>query len=127
MTTRIRAGFFVDTKMKEEKEYYFGYLTHAGLEYDIAFAMPVNSLKKYKVTERTHIQHEGIDYKLGVLQTFNDIDGNDVYTVKIFTGGKLHNLVIYPSQHQDMIKLGQHINTYHEGRIMESFVNLNEE
>jgi hypothetical protein len=127
MTTRLRAGFFIEAKMKEDKDYYFGYITHAGLEYDIAFAMPVNALKKYKVNDKTHIHKEGIDYKLGMLQTFNDIDGNDIYTVKIFAGGKLNNLVIYPSQHKEMIKLGHHINTYQEGRLMESFVNLNQE
>ena len=62
-----------------------------------------------------------------MFQTFNDLDGNDIYTVKIFAGGKLHDLVIYPSQHTDMTKLGYHINSYQEGRMMESFVNLNEQ
>jgi hypothetical protein len=127
MTTRLRAGFFVDSKMKEDKQYYFGYITHAGLDYDVAISFPINKLKKYLVTDRTQIDHEGINYKLGLIQTFEDNNGIDVYLFKAFIDGKLVNLIVYPSDYQELVKLGHHINTYQNSLVLESFVNLNQE
>jgi hypothetical protein len=132
MTTRLRSGFFVESQMKEEKQYFFGYLTHAGLEYDIAFAIPINDLEKYCIESQRHIPNEGINYKLGMLETYNDTQGNDVFSVKIFVAGKIRNLILYPSQYDKLLKLGYHINTYNEGILKESFmynpfVNLNQQ
>jgi len=127
MTTRLRAGFFADAKMNSDKQYYFGYITHAGLEYDVAIAFPVNKLKKYIVTDRSHIDHEAVNYKLGLIQTFEDTNGIDVYLFKAFIGGKLVNLIVYPSDYQDLVKLGHHINSYQNSLVLESFVNLNQE
>lgn len=127
MTTRLRAGFLVDSKMKEDKDYYFGYLTHAGLEYDIAIAIPTNKLSKYIASEKMLVDFEGMEFKLGMMQTYSDRDGNDIYAVKVFAASKLHNLIIYPSQYQDLIKLGHHINSYQNSLVLESFVNLNQE
>lgn len=127
MTTRLRAGFFIDSKMKEDKQYYFGYITHAGLEYDIAIAMPTSKLSKYIASDKMLVNFEGMEFKLGILQTYSDNDGNDIYSVKAFIASKLCNLIIYPSQYQDLIKLGHHINTYQNSLVMESFVNLNQE
>ena len=125
MTTRLRAGFFVDSKMKEDKEYYFGYITHAGLDHDVAIGMPIDKLKKYVASNNMLVDFEGMEFKLGILQTYSDRDGNDIYSVKIFAAGKLNNLIIYPSQYQDLIKLGHHINLFQNSLILESFVNLN--
>ena len=127
MTTRLRAGFFIDSKMKEDKQYYFGYITHAGLEYDIAIAMPTSKLSKYIASDKMLVNFEGMEFKLGILQTYSDNDGNDIYSVKAFIASKLSNLIIYPSQYQELIKLGHHINTYQNSLVMESFVNLNQE
>jgi hypothetical protein len=127
MTTRLRAGFFIDSKMKEDKQYYFGYITHAGLEYDIAIAMPTSKLSKYIASDKMLVNFEGMEFKLGILQTYSDNDGNDIYSVKAFIASKLCNLIIYPSQYQDLIKLGHHINTYQNSLVLESFVNLNQE
>ena len=127
MTTRLRAGFFIDSKMKEDKQYYFGYITHAGLEYDIAIAMPTSKLSKYIASDKMLVNFEGMEFKLGILQTYSDNDGNDIYSVKAFIASKLCNLIIYPSQYQDLIKLGHHINTYQNSLVMESFVNLSQE
>ena len=127
MTTRLRAGFFVDSKMKEDKEYYYGYLTHAGLEYDIAIAIPTNKLSKCIASDKMLVNFEGMEFKLGILQTYSDKDGNDIYSVKVFIASKLRNLIIYPSQYQELIKLGHHINSFQNSLVMESFVNLNQE
>jgi hypothetical protein len=127
MTTRLRAGFFVESKMKEDKDYYFGYLTHAGLEYDIAIAIPTSKLSKYIASEKMLVDFEGMEFKLGMIQTYSDRDGNDIYAVNVFAASKLHNLIIYPSQYQDLIKLGHHINSYQNSMVLESFVNLNQE
>lgn len=127
MTTRLRAGFFIDSKMKEDKQYYFGYITHAGLEYDIAIAMPTSKLSKYIASDKMLVNFEGMEFKLGILQTYSDNDGNDIYSVKAFIASKLCNLIIYPSQYQELIKLGHHINTYQNSLVLESFVNLNQE
>jgi hypothetical protein len=127
MTTRLRAGFMTKSKMKEDKNYYFGYITHAGLEYDVAIAMPTNKLSKYVASDKLLVNLEGMQFKLGMMQTYSDNDGNDIYAVKIFAASKLHNIIIYPSQYQDLVKLGHHINTYQNSLILESFVNLNEQ
>jgi hypothetical protein len=127
MTTRLRAGFFVESKMKEDKEYYFGYLTHAGLEYDIAIAIPTSKLSKYIASEKMLVDFEGMEFKLGMIQTYSDRDGNDIYAVKAFAASKLQNIIIYPSQYQELIKLGHHINSYQNSLVLESFVNLNQE
>jgi len=127
MTTRLRAGFFIDSQMKEDKQYHFGYITHAGLEYDIAIAMPTSKLSKYIASEKMLVDFEGMEFKLGILQTYSDNDGNDIYSVKAFIASKLSNLIIYPSQYQELIKLGHHINTYQNSLVLESFVNLNQE
>lgn len=127
ITTRLRAGFFIDSKMKEDKDYLFGYVTHAGNEYDIAIAIPSNKLTSFIASEKMHIDFDGIDYKMGIIQTYSDRDGNDIYTIKIFAASKLLNLIIYPSQYQDLIKLGHHINTYQNSLVLESFVNLNQD
>lgn len=115
------------SKMKEDKNYYFGYITHAGLEYDVAIAMPTNKLSKYVASDKLLVNLEGMQFKLGMMQTYSDNDGNDIYAVKIFAASKLHNIIIYPSQYQDLVKLGHHINTYQNSLILESFVNLNEQ
>ena len=102
------------------------------MEYDIAFAIPINDLDKYRIENQKHISNEGINYKLGMLETYNDKQGNDVFSVKIFAAGKINNLILYPSQYDKFVKLGHHINTYNEGLLKESFmynpfVNLNQQ
>ena len=127
MTTRLRAGFLIDSKMKEEKDYYFGYLTHAGLDHDVAIAIPIKKLPKYTASQNMLVDFEGMDFKLGIFQTYSDRDGNDIYSVKVFAAGKLHNLIIYTSQYVELMRLGHHINSYQNSLVLESFVNLNQE
>lgn len=123
-TKRLRSGVFVDSKYMSE-HCYFGYLTHPGLEYDIAIGILIDEIRKFSQINKLIVSREGdLEYKFGILVSSEDKSGLDGYTVKIFIDGKLRNLFIYPSQYEEIVKRGTAINITEEGRLFENLLNL---
>lgn len=124
ITRRLRSGVFIDS-MYMSNHCYFGYLTHPGLEYDIAVGIMIDEIHKFSQINKLILSKEDdIDYKFGILISTEDKSGIDGYTVKAFIEGKLRNLFIYKSQYEDIVKRGNAINITEEGKIFENLLNL---
>jgi hypothetical protein len=124
-TRRIRSGVFVDSKYMSN-HCYFGYLTHPGLEYDIAIGINIDEVHKFsKINKLVLDKHISIDYKFGIMVSTEDKSGLSGYTFKAFIEGKLHDMFIYESQYKEIVFRGHAINIDHEGEIFERLLNLN--
>jgi hypothetical protein len=63
-------------------------------------------------------------YNFGILINAEDRDGNEIYTTKAYIEGKLRSLVIYPSQYNKMVDIGQNINKLRESEFVDSLISL---
>ena len=123
MTTRIRAGIFVDAKM-EGNYFYFGYLSRASWEYDVAVAVTHKDLKMFINTNKMIMPTDKPEYNFGILVNAEDRDGNEMYTTMAYIEGKLRRLVIYPSQYKKMIDIGHNLNRLAESQFVDSLISL---
>lgn len=122
-TKRIRAGVLIKSEI-EDRAYLFGYLTHPGLEYEVAIAIPEHAISSFEVTNKTLINSEDDMYRFGLLLQSTDEQDNDVFTVKVHYDHKFLNLVIYASQYAELMKAGFEINSINEAAIIEK-ISLN--
>lgn len=122
-TKRLRAGVLIKSEI-EDRAYLFGYLTHPGLEYEVAIAIPEHAISSYEVTNKTLINSEDDMYRFGLLLQSTDEQDNDVFTVKVHYDHKFLNLVIYASQYAELMKAGFEINSINEAAIIEK-ISLN--
>jgi hypothetical protein len=121
MTRRLRAGVLIDSEVNG-KPHYFGYLTHPSMEYDIAVAFTEKDLKGFAEVNKLILPTDEPEYKFGVILPTEDRDKNNAYTCKVFASGKLHNLVIYPRQYNQIVTNGHSLNAQHEGRIFTELI-----
>lgn len=122
-TKRIRAGVLVKSEFNGNS-YLFGYLTHPGLEYELAVAIPESDIDTYINLNKILISSEDDVYKFGLLLQNVDEQDNDVFTVKVHYDHKFLNLIIYPSQYTDLMRLGFEVNSINEATIIEK-ISLN--
>lgn len=122
-TKRIRAGVLIKSEI-EDRAFLFGYLTHPGLEYDVAIAIPEHAISSFEVTNKTLINSEDDMYRFGLLLQSTDEQDNDVFTVKVHYDHKFINLVIYASQYSELMKAGFEVNSINEASIIEK-ISLN--
>lgn len=122
-TKRLRAGVLIRSEI-EDRAFLFGYLTHPGLEYEVAIAIPEHSISSFEVTNKTLINAEDDLYRFGLLLQSADEQDNDVFTVKVHYNHKFLNLVIYASQYAELMKAGFEINSINEAAIIEK-ISLN--
>jgi len=122
-TKRIRAGVLIKSEI-EDRAYLFGYLTHPGLEYEVAIAIPEHAISSFEVTNKTLINSEDDMYRFGLLLQSTDEQDNDVFTVKVHYDHKFLNLVIYASQYAELMKAGFEVNSINEAAIIEK-ISLN--
>ena len=122
-TKRIRAGVLIKSEFNGSS-YLFGYLTHPGLDYELAVAIPEHSIDTYININKTLINCEDDVYKFGLLLQNIDEQDNDVFTVKVHYDHKFLNLIIYPSQYTELMKLGFEVNSINEATIIEK-ISLN--
>ena len=122
-TKRIRAGVLIKSEI-EDRAFLFGYLTHPGLEYEVAIAIPEHAISSFEVTNKTLINSEDDMYRFGLLLQSVDEQDNDVFTVKVHYDHKFLNLVIYASQYAELMKAGFEINSINEASIIEK-ISLN--
>jgi len=122
-TKRIRAGVLIKSEI-EDRAFLFGYLTHPGLEYEVAIAIPEHAISSFEVTNKTLINSEDDMYRFGLLLQSTDEQDNDVFTVKVHYDHKFLNLVIYASQYAELMKAGFEINSINEAAIIEK-ISLN--
>lgn len=122
-TKRIRAGVLVKSEFNGHS-YLFGYVTHPGLEFEIAVAIPESDIDTYINLNKTLISSEDDVYKFGLLLQNVDEQDNDVFTVKFHYDHKFLSLIIYPSQYTELIKLGFEVNSINEATIIEK-ISLN--
>jgi hypothetical protein len=123
MTTRIRAGIFVDAMM-EDNYFYFGYLSRASWEYDVAVAISAKDLHMFINSNKVIFATDQPQYNFGILVNAEDRDGNEIYTTMAYIEGKLRKLVIYPSQYKKMVDIGQNINKLRESEFVDSLISL---
>jgi len=122
-TKRLRAGVLIKSEI-EDRAFLFGYLTHPGLEYEVAIAIPEHAISSFEVTNKTLINSEDDMYRFGLLLQSADEQDNDVFTVKVHYDHKFLNLVIYASQYAELMKAGFEINSINEASIIEK-ISLN--
>ena len=122
-TKRLRAGVLIKSEI-EDRAFLFGYLTHPGLEYEVAIAIPEHAISSFEVTNKTLINSEDDMYRFGLLLQSTDEQDNDVFTVKVHYDHKFLNLVIYASQYAELMKAGFEINSINEAAIIEK-ISLN--
>lgn len=122
-TKRLRAGVLIRSEI-EDRAFLFGYLTHPGLEYEVAIAIPEHAISSFEVTNKTLINAEDDLYRFGLLLQSTDEQDNDVFTVKVHYDHKFLNLVIYASQYAELMKTGFEINSINEAAIIEK-ISLN--
>lgn len=123
MAIRIRSGIFVDAMM-EDNYFYFGYLSRASWEYDVAVAISANDLHMFINTNKVILPTDQPQYNFGILVNAEDRDGNEIYTTMAYIEGKLRKLVIYPSQYKKMVDIGENINKLRESDFVESLISL---
>jgi len=123
MTKRIRAGIFVDAKM-EDNYFYFGYLSRASWEYDVAVAVTHKDLKMFIKNNKIILPTDQPQYNFGILVNSEDRDGNEIYTTMAYIEGKLRRLVIYPSQYKKMVDIGHNLNRLGESQFVDSLISL---
>jgi hypothetical protein len=123
MTIRIRAGIFVDAEM-EGNYFYFGYLSRASWEYDVAVAVTHKDLKMFINTNKVIMPTDQPQYNFGILVNAEDRDGNEIYTTMAYIEGKLRRLVIYPSQYKKMVDIGHNLNRLGESQFIDSLISL---
>ena len=122
-TKRIRAGVLIKSEFNGNS-YLFGYLTHPGLEYELAVAIPESDIDTYINLNKTLISSEDDVYKFGLLLQNVDEQDNDVFTVKVHYDHKFLNLIIYPSQYTELMRWGFEVNSINEATIIEK-ISLN--
>ncbi len=123
MTKRLRAGVLVLAEIHGQ-DYYFGYLTHPGLEYEVAIAFDAHQLDTFTTTNKVLIDPDEDLYRFGLLLQQEDVQDNDVFTVKVHIDHKFKNLAIYASQYEELIKKGFEVNSVQEAAIIEK-ISLN--
>ena len=123
MTKRIRAGIFIDAMM-EGNYFYFGYLSRASWEYDVAVAVTHKDLKMFINTNKVIMPTDQPQYNFGILVNAEDRDGNKIYTTMAYIEGKLRRLVIYPSQYKKMVDIGHNLNRLGESQFVDSLISL---
>jgi hypothetical protein len=123
MTKRLRAGVMVLAEIHGQN-FYFGYLTHPGLEYEIAIAFDAHQLDIFTTTNKVMIDPDDDMYRFGLLLQQEDSQDNDVFTAKVHIDHKFKNLAIYASQYEELIKKGFEVNSVQEAAIIEK-ISLN--
>lgn len=123
MTIRIRSGIFVDAEM-EGNYFFFGYLSRASWDYDVAVAISANDLHMFIKGNKVILATDQPQYNFGILINAEDRDGNEIYTTMAYIEGKLRKLVIYPSQYKKMVDIGENINKLRESDFVESLISL---
>ena len=123
MTIRIRSGIFVDAMM-EDNYFYFGYLSRASWEYDVAVAISHNDLQMFIKGNKVILSTDQPQYNFGILVNAEDRDSNEIYTTVAYIEGKLRKLVIYPSQYKKMVDIGESINKLRESDFVDSLISL---
>jgi hypothetical protein len=123
MTIRIRSGIFVDAEM-EGNYFFFGYLSRASWEYDVAVAFSHKDLQMFIKGNKVIMPTDQPQYNFGILVNAEDRDGNEIYTTMAYICGKLRKLVIYPSQYKKIVDIGQSINKLRESDFVESLISL---
>jgi hypothetical protein len=105
---------------------FFGYLTHPGLEYDIAIGMSIDDIQKFTKVNKLVLSKDKADneYKFGILLSSCDRNGIDGFTCKAYVDGKLRDLFIYKSQYAEIVAKGNSINITQEGKMFENLLNL---
>ena len=124
-TRRLRSGVFVDSEYMSQ-HCFFGYLTHPGLEYDIAIGMSIDDIQKFTKVNKLVLSKEKADneYKFGILLSSCDRNGIDGFTCKAYVDNKLRDLFIYKSQYAEIVAKGNAINITQEGKMFENLLNL---
>jgi len=117
MTTRLRSGVLTPSSVNGQP-YYFGYLIHPSMEYEVAIAITKEQLKSFAKTNKLILPTDEPEYKFGTLLSIEDRDRNNAYTCKVFADGKLHNLVIYPRQYNEIVITGHQVNAEQQGRFI---------
>ncbi len=123
MTKRLRAGVLVLAEIHGQ-DFYFGYLTHPGLVYEVAIAFDKHQLDTFTTTNKVLIDPDEDLYRFGLLLQQEDVQDNDVFTVKVHIDHKFKNLAIYASQYEELIKKGFEVNSVQEAAIIEK-ISLN--
>ena len=123
MTKRLRAGVLVLAEIHGQ-DYYFGYLTHPGLEYEVAIAFDAHQLDTFTTTNKVLIDPDEDLYRFGLLLQQEDVHDNDVFTVKVHIDHKFKDLAIYASQYEELIKKGFEVNSVQEAATIEK-ISLN--
>ena len=121
MTIRIRSGIFVDAMM-EDNYFFFGYLSRASWEYDVAVAMSHKDLQMFIKGNKVIMSSDQPQYNFGILVNSEDRDGNEIYTTMAYICGKLRKLVIYPSQYKKIVDIGESINKLRESDFVDSLI-----
>jgi hypothetical protein len=123
-TRRLRAGVFVDSQYMSS-HCYFGYLTHAALDYDVAVAINIDEVQRFSNFNKILLSKESdVQYRFGILTPTEDKSKLEGYTAKAFIDGKMHEMFIYLSQFDEIIYNGHAINVSHESLFFENLVNL---
>ena len=119
ITKRIRAGVLVKTEAYG-KQYYFGYLTHPGLEYEIAVAISETELRLFKNTFKKVIDPTDEELtRFGLLLQNSDADNNIIYTVKVHLNHGFKDLALYDTAYANIVKAGYDVNAINEATIIE--------
>lgn len=123
MTIRIRSGIFIDAEM-EGNYFFFGYLSRASWEYDVAVAFSHKDLQMFIKGNKLIMSTDQPQYNFGILVNAEDRDGNEIYTTMAYICGKLRKLVIYPSQYKKIVDIGESINKLRESDFVDSLISL---
>lgn len=119
ITKRLRAGVLVKTEAYG-KQYYFGYLTHPGLEYEIAVAISETELPLFINTFKNVIDPTDEELtRFGLLLQNSDADNNIIYTVKVHLNHGFKDLALYESSYANMVKAGFDVNAINEANVIE--------
>lgn len=119
ITKRIRAGVLIKTEAYG-KQYYFGYLTHPGLEYEIAVAISETELPLFANTFKNVIDPTDEELtRFGLLLQNSDKENNIIYTVKVHLNHGFKDLALYESSYANMVKAGFDVNAINEANVIE--------
>ena len=108
----------------EDNYFYFGYLSRASWEYDVAVAISHNDLQMFIKGNKVILSTDQPQYNFGILVNAEDRDSNEIYTTMAYIEGKLRKLVIYPSQYKKMVDIGESINKLRESDFVDSLISL---
>jgi hypothetical protein len=90
----------------------------------VAIAFDAHQLDTFTTTNKVLIDPDEDLYRFGLLLQQEDVQDNDLFTVKVHIDHKFKNLAIYASQYEELIKKGFEVNSVQEAAIIEK-ISLN--